>query len=306
MSIYLTKNVQFTTRVEAFEKRGLGGQVAVKASESGVFPFSRGPIANKIRFDHLSEELSARLERGATFYSSDAVNKSILHRFDTDFTFEAPTLFVEMKAGGEVLNSYGMFEAATAKMGCYAGKPTSENARNIAALGLDLYLTVPAGNTNLAGYLAYIQAWRGISAFFAMGGGSGTESLEVYVGEAAGKQLAGREPTPAVTGQDGSLMREGNPGRKAGGVLSISDGSFMTGSAIQTRSIRMINPSTEMETRGLIFPFFPEMLENDPDTPFNIFWSLFQNCVSESAEELSEKATVYRRGFRFDNQSLIC
>jgi len=75
---------------------------------------------------------------------------------------------VEMKAGGEVLNTLGMFEAGTGKRGLYLGKPTIPQLQSIATLGTNMFLTVPAGNTNLAGFIAHAQAWRGIRAYFNM------------------------------------------------------------------------------------------------------------------------------------------
>jgi len=99
---------------------------------------------------------------------------NILPKFDR-FHYEAPTLVVEMKSGGEVLHAFGMFETGTSKMGLYAGKPTSEQMRQIMTMGIDPYESVPAGNVNGSGYCAYIQAWRGINAFFFMGGGDMSE-----------------------------------------------------------------------------------------------------------------------------------
>lgn len=61
MPIYLTKTVQFSTKVEAFEKRGLSGQVSVRASEAGIFPISRAPMENVIRYAFIHDELAARL-----------------------------------------------------------------------------------------------------------------------------------------------------------------------------------------------------------------------------------------------------
>lgn len=93
MSIYLTKHVLYTTRVEAFEKRGLGGQAACKAAESSVYPSSRGPIANSIRFGNLHEELTARLDMKAAYYGDRSKMSTVLSKFYQDFLFEVPTLF---------------------------------------------------------------------------------------------------------------------------------------------------------------------------------------------------------------------
>jgi hypothetical protein len=44
------------------------------------------------------------------------------------------TLFVEMKAGGEALHAYGMFEAGTGKMGLYSSQPSVDNSRFMRSL----------------------------------------------------------------------------------------------------------------------------------------------------------------------------
>jgi len=286
--------------VEAFEKRGLGGQVSTKAAEGGVHAFSKGSVESLVRYSMLHEELPARLANRASFYKTEPSLGSILKHFDSPFIFEVPTLFVEMKQGGEVLNAYGMFEAATSKMGCYAGKPSPDNTKHMVELSLDLYLTVPAGNVNLAGYLAYIQAWRGITAFFMMGGGGeGTEQLGIYIGESAEEHLATVKGKPAELNEDGTIRVHAVADRKFGGTLTLTQGAFLTGRRFIRQSVRTVTPSTNQEIRGLIFPYFREMLESDPDTPFHIFWNLFSNCVSDTPEGLTEAATVYRRGFRY-------
>lgn len=50
---------------------------------------------------------------------------------------------------------------------------------------------------------------------------------------------------------------------------------------------------------GFVFPYFPEMLTADPDSPFQHFLSLFSHCISNNAEEAAGSLEVIRRGFRF-------
>lgn len=186
MAIYLTHQISFATKVEAFKVRGLNNQVSVKASDAGIYPVTRSSLECKTRFAHLEDELPARLDKKTSAYSVVPKYDNILHKFDK-IHFEAPTLIVEMKSGGEVLHSFGMFETGTSKMGLYAGKPSTEHFRQIMTLGLDYYDTVPAGNVNLSGYAAFVQAWRGINAFFFMGGGDTKteEPMTVGIGRAA-------------------------------------------------------------------------------------------------------------------------
>jgi hypothetical protein len=113
MSIYLTKHINHAARIEAFERRGLSGEVSVKAVEAGIFPISKGTLEGQIRYSRMAEELHARIHKVATFFLPTTKFQSILHRFDPPFIFDPPTLFVEMKAGGEILNAYGLFEAGT-------------------------------------------------------------------------------------------------------------------------------------------------------------------------------------------------
>lgn len=170
MSIFLTQQVSYATKVEAFNARGLSNQVSVKASDSSVYAISRAPLESRIRYENLNVELPGRIVGKPIAYTEKPGYTAILPKFDR-FHFEAPTLIVEMKTGGEALHAFGMFETGTSKMGLYAGKPNSEQMRQIMTMGVDPYESVPAGNVNSSGYIAYIQAWRGINAFFYMGGG---------------------------------------------------------------------------------------------------------------------------------------
>lgn len=181
MSIYLTTQVSYATKVEAFNLRGLQNQVSVRACDSGVYAISRSSSVTRLRFATLHDELPARLKKKTTNYTPIPVYTNVLAKFDR-MHFEVPTLVVEMKSGGEILHAFGMFETGTSKMGLYAGKPTSEQIRQIMALGLDIYSSVPAGNVNLAGYCAFIQAWRGINAFFFMGGGDRSSEEQMGCG----------------------------------------------------------------------------------------------------------------------------
>lgn len=181
MSIFLTSQVSYNTKIEAFDIRGLQNQVSVKAFEAGVYPLSRSSLETRIRYGHLESELKARLNGKPQEFCIPPKYANVLPKFDR-FQFEAPTLIVEMKSGGEVLHAFGMFETGTSKMGLYAGQPSSEHMRQIMTLGLDVYSSVPAGNVNIAGYCAYIQAWRGINAFFIPGGGDVSKQEAMIVG----------------------------------------------------------------------------------------------------------------------------
>jgi len=144
----------------------------------------------RLRYGHMESELKARIEKKARVLAGPPIYHNLLPMFDK-FHFEAPTLIVKMESGGEVLHAFGMFETGTSKMGLYAGQPSSDHVKQIMALGLDVYSNVPAGNVNLAGYCAYIQAWRGINAFFIVGGGdvSGSEPLQGSIGKRAASEL---------------------------------------------------------------------------------------------------------------------
>jgi len=150
----------------------------------------------------MHDELPSRIAGVKRQYHAVPEYTNILPKFD-QFHFEAPGLIVEMKSGGEVLNAFGMFETGTSKMGLYTGKPNSEQIRQIMTLGLDFYSQVPAGNVNLAGYCAYIQAWRGINAFFYLGGGDLAEQERLSGGIARGvvnEMHTYLEANPTATG----------------------------------------------------------------------------------------------------------
>lgn len=303
MSIYLTKQVQFATKVEAFEIRGLPSQVSVRACDAGVVPLSICPPEARIRYDYLHDELPARIKKEATAYTSPPKLVSVLHKFDK-MHFEIPTLLVEMKTGGEVLNAFGLFETGTSKIGLYAGKPTTESLRNILALGLDLYSTVPAGNVNLSGYIAFVHAWRGINAFMMMGGGyhEGDPQQQFIDSEVHKSLEADKVRTNEIQlkrARDLEVIQE-DPEDTSGGFFYTKASTFFTGSALSCAlaQIPIAEPTTK-GVPGLIFPFFREMLDGDPDTPFNIFFRLFRFTIVDNEEALAEHVIVLRRGFRY-------
>jgi hypothetical protein len=300
MSIYLTKNVQFASKVEAFERRGLAGQVSVKAAESGVLSIEPQSLASILRYNNIHEELPARLDGQHRQYRKVPKLTNVLSRMG-DPAFEAPTLIVEMKTGGEALNSLGMYEAATGKMGLYAGKPNLEQIRQICSMNLDMYSTVPAGNVNISGYLAYIMAWRGIRALFAMGGGeSATDKMICHVNETGGRRVQGVASTNAVVDEKGALVKEGSAGKPPGGNILLEEFTPITSNVVAVPGLRVLNPLTAGDLDdGHVFPFFREMLDGDPDTTFNIFITYFKSCIANSVQEMGEALVLYRRGFRY-------
>jgi hypothetical protein len=298
MSIFFTKIVNHASKIEAFEKRGLSGHVSSKVSEAGVFPLSRGPLETVLRYTNVNLELNARISTRALAYGTGIGYSGILSQCGGP-SFEWPSLIVEMKTGGEVLNSFGMFETGTSKMGLYVGKPTVDNLRSIIALGLDMFTTVPAGNVNISGYLAFVAAWRGVNAISMMGGGyTGAEKMMVAVKEAAAEAI---QATPEIPAEEtrGKITRAAVPAKKAGGIIYAQDLSFYTGVKIniQGKAIEVSDPPTD--TEGFVFPYFKEMLDTDPDTAFSIFQNYFSLCVSDREENIADSLITLRRGFRY-------
>jgi len=108
MSIFLTQQVSYATKVEAFNNRGLTNQVSVRATDAGIYPISRSTLESRVRYEHLHDELPARLNGSTQAYNVKMpVYVNILPKFDK-FHYEAPTLIVEMKSGGEVLHAFGI------------------------------------------------------------------------------------------------------------------------------------------------------------------------------------------------------
>jgi len=142
MSLYITRTTNFRTKVDSFERRGLENQASSKVSEMSIIIVSPRPIGNLIRFAHMSDELKGRLDGTVIRYTSTP--RAILRRLSGEPVFESPTLIVEMKSGGEVLNSMGLFEVATSKQAIYGGQPSVEQLTSICGLGIDFYQNVPA------------------------------------------------------------------------------------------------------------------------------------------------------------------
>jgi hypothetical protein len=245
----------------------------------------------------MDQELPARLQ-GQVIKYGKRDTKSILSNFDTAFAIAPPTLFTEMKSGGEILNAFGLYETATSKMGSYAGTPSPEQIKEILKLDLDAYLTVPAGNVNLSGYLAFISAWRGFVAFSAMGAGSLMgEELVIWVPPETVELIKGSPEIKEKKDREGNVSVHAKPAVQPGGYISIAEG-LVTGSRMILPYIERLSPSDSIDFKGAIFPYFKEMLESDPDSTFDIFWRLFKRCVSPSSTALADAQAMYRRGFR--------
>jgi len=299
MSIFITKIVQYNPKVEAFERRGLSSQIAAKVSDVTIMSLMPTPILNLVRYGNMSDELNARINGQPSPYAG--IVAPLLTRFSGDSPFGRPTLFVEMKTGGEVLNAYGMFEVATSKIGCYGGQPTTAQFRSVAALGIDYFQTVPAGNVNIAGYMAFVQAWRGIRAFFAVGGGKvrGVTPLSFLI--------TGEDRKGIIEEANNSMELEGDASGIEGGKgkgpvetplhVRIYQNHIVAGGIKEVEGIVLIDATME-GLRGHIFPYFKEMLEPDYESTFNQFASLYRFCLDNGAEPSAESLTVHRRGFR--------
>lgn len=301
MPIYLTRTTNFRTKVEAYERRGLENQASAKISELSIVPVSMKPLENVIRYSNLSTELEARLNGSAKFY--DSKPRAVLRRFSGEAPFESPTLIVEMKSGGEALHPFGMFEAGTGKQGLYGGQPTVEQFTSIANMGIDFYQNTPAGNVNIAGYVAFLQAWRGVRAFYAVGGGEPGEAgpLMAQVPSAAAKLISAVEEKEAVVNEKGELVKEGRPGKEGGGNLQVGRHlKLFSGSKIAVDGIPFVATDEEdLDFKGLLFPYFKEMLEPDVDFAYGVFIELYQLCLEDEEGPTAEAVTVHRRGFRY-------
>lgn len=302
MPVYITRTVPHSTRVESFESRGLHNQTSAKVSELAIVVLSHTPIQNLIRFGNMSSELQGRITNTPVIY--DGATRSILKLFSGTSPFEGPTLFVEMKHGGDGLNNLGMFEVATGKLGVYGGKPSVEQIQSIASMGIDFYQSVPAGNVNLAGYIAFVQAWRGIRAFMGVGGGSveGGGDLGLQLSKEAGERMMKIDPIPAITGEGGRVVKAAIMGKDYGGTLPMSDQFIRilsTGILANGAGIKSIPTTQEVDEPGILFPYFPDMLEPDMEFAYSIFIQLFRKCLEDSEDGAMEAISVHRRGFRY-------
>jgi len=188
MSIYITKSVTYNPRVEVFENRGLHNQVAGRVSEGSINPIADPPLAFTVAVSNIHSILTAGISKKGVFGRAPMAN--VLKQFSVP-ALEAPSLYIQAKSGGDALNAYGMFEAGSGKMGVYVGKPNIMQLGEITRLGYNLYDTPPAGNVNIAGYIAWVYAWRGVLAFKSVGlGPSDAIPMRVWVGEDIVKSLA--------------------------------------------------------------------------------------------------------------------
>jgi hypothetical protein len=55
---------------------------------------------------------------------------------------------------------------------------------------------------------------------------------------------------------------------------------------------------------GFLFPFFREMLDSDPDTPFDIFMSIFKSCIAGTPQSFAQIVPMLRKGFRHLSSTL--
>jgi len=302
MPVFLTRTTNFKTKVDAFQRRGLDNQSSAKVSELSIIAVSPKPIENVIRFSHMSSELKGRLD--GSYEQFVEVPRAMLRRFDAVCPFEGPQLIVEMKTGGEVLNGLGLFEVASSKQAIFGGQPTHDQFVQICALGIDFYQNVPAGNVNIAGYIAFEQAWKGIRALYACGGGDPGEggAVRAYVTTEGAKGLAPVPAVPPVTDKEGALVREGRPAKEGGGwtFLHTTTIQLASGNKPAVSGIPAISTAdADLEFGGLLFPYFKEMLEPDVDFAYNVFISLYALCLEDGEGPTSEAINVHRRGFRY-------
>jgi len=298
MSIHLTRAVQYAARVEAFEDRGLSGQVACRAVEAGVLPITSNSIAERLRLSRIQEEIAIRkngVPQPLQWYPSPLPALK-----DTSFgtKYEAPLLIVVMKKGGEELNNYGMYEASTGKMGEYAGKPSIEQLQIIASMKSDNFFdTVPAGNCNVGGYIAYMWAWRAIHAFFGVGGGAATGVMKVQISQEAGKACAPR--AEVVVQDDKGMAVVQQEAYSGGGLVSDQDIRYVLSASGLVRRTPKVYNVTDAGRQGLLFPYFRGMLDSDPDGTFHIFQQHFGYAIAEDIEGTGDLLSLLRRGFRY-------
>jgi hypothetical protein len=55
---------------------------------------------------------------------------------------------------------------------------------------------------------------------------------------------------------------------------------------------------------GFLFPFFREMLDSDPDTPFDIFMSIFKSCIAGTPQSFAQIVPMLRKGVRHLSSTL--
>jgi len=81
------------------------------------------------------------------------------------------------------------------------------------------------------------------------------------------------------------------------GVITPSNGKEKF---FQPGDVRIITqPENKKGFYGFVFPYFPEMLTSDPDTPFQNFLKLYHHCIAASPDEMAGSVELLRRGFRF-------
>jgi hypothetical protein len=162
MSIYLTRNsTSPTVKVEAFEQRGLGGQLSCKASESGVFVVPSQSPSSLFVYSNIHVELAQRMEGKSIYYQDAKKVNNCLSMVDIKIPVEIPKVYVEMKQGGEVLNRDGFFEAGTGKIGIYAGQPTYSQLKNILPYSLDLFYQESKKRSSVSAGFEFGEALEG-------------------------------------------------------------------------------------------------------------------------------------------------
>jgi hypothetical protein len=220
--------------------------------------------------------------------------------------FGLPALVVTGKGPiGEALKGLGLNPIGD-KAGVYIGRPSVEQFAGIYNLvpEKDHYEPVPAGNANIKGYFAAIWLWRGVGAFFDLGGGG--DKSQVLINAATCEEIAKKCLTKVQLDDGWKYGAKEDEKKKIKAHPScyymLSDAAVLSKS---TRNhgegkeyVYSDSKSAPVSGQGYVLPYFSGMLNGDPTYASETFINIFARSVSTSVDATIQILQNIRLGTR--------
>jgi hypothetical protein len=295
--------INVTSKVPSFVERNLPGFGSSTVAESGIFQVTQGRVLPGANLRNAAEELYAR-ELGNSRLGGTESFRDVLKKYSA-LPFGLPSLVITGKGSlGASLEALGMKQTGE-KKDVYVGHPSLEQFSGIYKLIPEKshFEPVPAGNVNIKGYYAAIWLWRGVGAFFDMGGKGST--TEYQLGKEIIEMLGKKVLTEKEKSEGWKYGAKDDETKKIKAtpyaILELEDSRLVArhyrnyGNGLE---YTFSGSTAPIEDQGFVFPYFSQMLNGDPSYACESFMSMFGKSVSENTDATVAILTNIRSGSR--------
>jgi len=313
MPIYLSGGInQGGEPTEEFKDRGLYGSGPAKVEESSVFGFVTTTIG--IGFLGLVSYIQwfAAMTWDSTATIANSGFKKVVH-YVTEIPVEAPILFLSINAARseeEKLLGMGLTKSPESNKGVWIGRPDLANVRKIREeFHPPDYGYTPAGNVNLAGYVAFTYCWQTVGIFMTVIGlRSSYASINQWKYTAEGVEEYGA----MVDKTSGLGFAEADKDTE---FVECKDGDMGTTQIFTGEKLKMvIEPVAcvgetgfnnfvhgldyEVPSGGHLFPYFKGLLTPSLDFITSVIFRYFSKCLTDSPDAAAQLFPFLRIGLR--------